>query len=141
MGAPEPGVVLDASAIIAFLRDEPAAPRVAELLRGERTRMSTVSAAETVDVLVRRYGWATDDVVAAVEQLHVAGVEAVTPSLDIATRAGELRAQLFDRRTRRISLADCFVLATAELGDRVATGDKLLAAAARNAGCAVVALR
>ena len=57
------GVVLDASAAIAFLRGEPTGPSVAQLLREHRARMCTVNAAETVDVLVRVHGWDAADVV------------------------------------------------------------------------------
>lgn len=102
--------------------------------------MATVNAAETVDVLVRVYGRTPDDVVAGVEQLLMSVVEPVPASLELATRAGELRARLFERRSRRVSLADCFVLATAKPGDRIATGDRLLATVARDEGVAVIML-
>lgn len=139
MEAPRQGVVLDASAAIAFLRNEPAAPRVEQTLRENRARMCTINAAETVDVLVRVHGWSPADVVAGVEQLLSSAVEAVPASLDLATRAGELRARRF-RQDRRISLADCFVLVTAGAGGRIATGDALLASVARAEGVGVVAL-
>jgi len=138
---PRPGVVLDSSVVIALLRDEPGAELVETLLRTEATRMSTVSAAETIDVLVRVYAGPPDEVVASLEQLFASSVEAVPPSREHAARAGELRARLFERRNRRVSLADCFVLATAEPGDRIATGDRLLATVARDEGVAVIMLR
>ena len=72
--------------------------------------MSVVNAAEVVDVLVRRHGRAADEVVSAVDDLTAL----VPASADLALQAGELRARLFDRRSPRVSLADCFVLATAE---------------------------
>lgn len=134
------GVILDASAAIALLRREPSGPRVAQLLREDRARMCTVNAAETVDVLVRVHGWRPDDVAAGVEQLLTSIVAPVPASLDLSTRAGELRARLHDRRTSRLSLADCFVLALAELGDRIATTDATLAAVARDEGYELVAL-
>lgn len=133
------GVVLDASAAIALLRGEPGASQVEQVLRNDHARMSTINAAETVDVLVRRYGWAAADVVAGVEQLLSTVVAAIPASPDIAIQAGELRARHF-RRDQRISLADCFVLATAQPSDRIATGDKTLAALARDQGIDVVAL-
>jgi len=137
--APGPSVVLDASSAIALLRGEPAALRVEQLLRDDYSRMSTVNAAETVDVLIRRYGWAAADVVAGVEQLLSTVVATVPASLDLATRAGELRARHF-RRDRRISLADCFVLAVAQPGDRIVTGDATLAAIAHDEGFETVDL-
>lgn len=138
MEAPRLGVVLDASAAIALLRDEEAAPRVEQLLREGSSRMSTVNAAETIDVLVRRYGWAADDVAAGVAQL-LSTVDPVPASLDDAIQAGELRAGHF-RRDRRISLADCFVLAVAQPGDRIVTGDATLAAIAHDEGFETVDL-
>jgi PIN domain nuclease of toxin-antitoxin system len=136
----QPGLALDAGAVIALFRSEPAASRVRELLRERTARMSVVNAAETVDVLVRRHEKASDDVLNAVDELVASGVELVPASLDVATRAGELRARLFDRRSRRLSLADCFLLATVEGGDSVVTTDETLAAAARDAGIDVVVL-
>lgn len=138
MGAARTEVVLDASAAIALLRNEPGADIVEELLRSAPARMSTVNAAEAVDILVRRHGGHPDDVAASVDQLFASVVSAVPPSLDLAMRAGELRARYFDRRNSRISLADCFVLATAATGDTVVTSDPVLAEAARTEGIAVV---
>ncbi|MGH3064840.1 MAG: PIN domain-containing protein [Gaiellaceae bacterium] len=133
-----PGVVLDASAVIALLEDEPGADAVEALLRSERARMSTVNVAEVVDVLVRVHGGDPDEVIARIEELFEAPVEATAPSFDHAIRAGQLRARIFDRRERRVSLADCFVLATAEPGDRIATTDGALADMARDEGFDVV---
>ncbi|HSI98084.1 MAG TPA: hypothetical protein VK926_06945 [Gaiellaceae bacterium] len=99
MEASESTLVLDSSAVIALFRDEPTAPRVEQLLREERTRMSTITAAEPV-----------------------------APSPDLATRAGELRTRIYDRRRRRVSLADSFVLAAATAGDTIVTTDGTLAA-------------
>jgi predicted nucleic acid-binding protein len=100
--------------------------------------MCTVNAAETVDVLVRVHGWDAGEVVTGVEQLVASVVEPVPASLDLATRAGELRARLYERRTHRLSIADCFVLATAEDGGTIVTTDGPLAAAARDEGVDVI---
>jgi predicted nucleic acid-binding protein len=101
--------------------------------------MSTVNAAEVVDVLVRR-GGRPDEVARRVEELFDNVVTAISPSVDDGLRAGDIRAQLFPRRSRRLSLADCFVLATVESGDSIVTTDETLAAAARNEGIDVVML-
>lgn len=132
--------MLDSTAAIALLRDEPGADKVEELLRCARGRMSTFSAAEVVDVLIRRHGGQPDEIVSSVDQLCASAVQAVPGSLELATRAGELRARHFDRRRSRVSIADCFVLATARPGDTIATGDKLLAAVAGDEGIDVVVL-
>ena len=131
--------MLDATAAIALLRDEPAAARVEQLLRDDRARMCTINAAETVDVLVRRYGWPAGDVIVEVEELLSTVAHSVPATLEIATKAGALRARQF-RRDQRASLADCFVLATAEPGERIVTGDRTLAEIARSEGFDVVAL-
>jgi uncharacterized protein with PIN domain len=49
--------VLDTSAVISLFRNEPAAALVARTVRDTAARMVTVNVAETVDVLVRKYGW------------------------------------------------------------------------------------
>jgi ribonuclease VapC len=136
---PRLGVVLDASAAIALLRDEPGANEVETLLQAARARMSTVNAAEVVDVLMRRHGGTFDEVVAGVDELCASAVDVVSPSLELAESAGELRAR-HCRRDQRVSLADCFVLATARPGDRIATGDETLADVARDEGIEVVEL-
>jgi len=138
--APRLGVVLDASAAIALLLDEQGAETVASLLGSGDARMSTVNAAEVVDVLVRVRGGEPGVVITRVEELLSSVVEPVAPSLASATRAGELRARLFDRRVRRVSLADCFVLATAEAGHSIVTTDGALAAIAGDEGIDVVVL-
>ena len=139
MEAPRLGVVLDASAAIAFLLDEPGAETVGSLLGSAGARMSTVNAAEVVDVLVRVHKGEPEAVIARVDELLSSVVEPAPPSLESATRAGELRARHF-RRDQRISLADCFVLAVAEPGDRIVTGDTTLADVARDEGIEVVML-
>ena len=139
MEAPRLGVVLDASAAIAFLLDEQGAETVGSLLGSAGARMSTVNAAEVVDVLVRVHRGEPEAVIARVDELLSSVVEPAPPSLESATRAGELRAR-HCRRDQRVSLADCFVLATAESGDRIVTGDRILATVAGDEGIEVVML-
>jgi PIN domain nuclease of toxin-antitoxin system len=137
---PRPGVVLDASAAIALLLDESGADTVGSLLgSGDDARMSTVNAAEVVDVLVRVRGGEPDVVIGRVDELLSSVVQPVAPSVELAIRAGELRARHF-RRDQRVSLADCFVLATAESGDCIVTTDGTLATAAREEGVDVALL-
>lgn len=131
-------VVLDTSAIVALFLLEPAAPVVRTLIEGGGARMSTVSAAETIDVMVRVHGAGADDAVTRVGEL-LSIVAAVSPTAEMAAVAGELRSRHW-RRHQRISLADCFVVATAKPGDRIATVDGTLAAVARAEGYEVVAL-
>ena len=134
--AATPRAVLDASAVIALFLDEPGASQLERLLRERVARMSVVNAAEVVDVLVRRHGRAADEVADAVDELAAL----VPASADVAMQAGGLRARLFDRRSRRVSLADCFVLATAERDEAIVTTDETLAATARDEGLDVAEL-
>lgn len=131
--------MLDSSAVIALFRAEPFATDVSDVLRLGRARMVTINAAETVDILTRVYRWDADQVIGGVEQLLSTVVESIPASPDLATRAGEFRGRLYHHRTRRLSIADCFVLAVAAPGDRIVTSDKVLGAAARSEGYAVLA--
>lgn len=132
--------MLDASAVIALLLAEPAAGTVRSALESGHARMSTVNAAEVVDVATRQHGGDPDAVAALVDELLSTAVEPVAPSAELGVRAGELRASLYDPRIRRLSLADCFVLATAEPDARILTTDSTLAAVARDLGLHVVPL-
>lgn len=131
-------VVLDASVVIALLLDEPSADAVETVLATASARMSAVNAAEAVDALLRVYAGTQEDVLARVDEL-LSAVPFAPATTAVATRAGELRARLW-RRDRRIALADCFCLATAEPGDRIATLDDRLAAVGRAEGYEVVEL-
>jgi PIN domain nuclease of toxin-antitoxin system len=131
-------VVLDTSAVVALFLLEPSAPSVRELIRRGGARMSTVNAAETVDVMARVYGADPSEAVMRVDEL-LSRVVPVPATADIAAVAGELRARHW-QHDRRISLADCFVLATAEPGGRIATLDAQLSGIACDEGYEVVPL-
>ena len=132
--------VVDSQPLIALLLDEPAAAAVEGLLRAGGTRISTVSIAEVLDVLTRREGLPWDDVELVLAGLLSEALEPVAPDVAAAHRAADVRRRHFDRRTLRISLADCFVIATAQPGGRVATGDRVLLDVARTEGLDVVDL-
>ncbi|MDW8338232.1 MAG: PIN domain-containing protein [Thermoleophilia bacterium] len=134
------GVVLDSSAVLALLLEEPGAAHVEALLRAGDPRMASVNAAEVVDVMVRVYRGEPDAVVSRVADLLSSTVRAVETSFELSARAGELRARLFDRRARRLSMADCYVLALAEPRGSVATTDAVLRDAAEALGLQVVPL-
>lgn len=131
--------MLDASAAIALLLDEPGAAEVEAQMKQRPTRMSTVNAAEVIDVLIRRHGGEPATVIDRAHELVWAAVEPAPASLERATRAGELRARHF-RRDARLSLADCFCLASADAGDSIVTTDGTLATVAREEGIDVVLL-
>jgi len=78
-------IVLDASALIAMLRDEPGADEVAAVIAS--ARMSTVNYAEVVSHFARS-GMPERDVDAMLDPLPV---ELVPMDKDLAVRAGRLR--------------------------------------------------
>ena len=102
--------------------------------------MSTVTLAEIADVLERVYGWRASDVAEIFTGVLGLAVEVVTPTIEIAARAGALRARHYRRRANDVSLGDCFVLATARADDTIVTTDRALARTARAEGLTVIAL-
>ena len=103
-------VVLDASALLALLKDEPGASKVAEVLA--TSRISAVNVAEVVSHFIHA-GMPPSQVDAMLRPLPVTIVEA---DADLATGAGRLRAVTAQAG---LSLGDRFCLALA-LRDGVA---------------------
>lgn len=132
--------VLDAYAVIAYLRGEPCADEVAALLR-EPTILTAVNAAEVVDQLVRVFGRDADDVHADLALLGRAGMSLQSVSAELGLEAGRLRARHYHGQRRAVSLADC-VAAGAALAEHrpLATSDPALAAVVREEGGQVHAL-
>lgn len=131
-------VLLDAYALIAYLRDEPAAPMVQQLLWDGQLAMSSVQLAEVVDRMERVYGIASDEIEVAVSAL---GIEVVVADYPVGAQAGRLRARHYGPTGRTLSLADSFCAATAVLGEMtVATADPILLAVAEAEGCQVLRL-
>jgi ribonuclease VapC len=127
-------MVLDAYALVAFLRGEPIADEVAEILRGG-TVLSAINAAEVIDQLVRVHGRNPDDVQGDLALLTYAGMRLVPITAEIATTAGRLRAGHYDRTAMSVSMADCIAAATAlALDEPLATADPALAAVVRAEG-------
>lgn len=123
-------VVLDASAVLALLRDEPGAARVAALL--PIAAISAVNLAEVFIVLERR-GVPPADARRAVDALALD----VLPADDATAHAAAGIAAGNSRRG--LSLGDCFCLATARLTGRPAvTADKTWATLKTGAKVAVV---
>lgn len=120
-------LVLDASAIVALLTEEPAAGEVTELLGGHPSLVSAVNAAEVIDRLSRVGGLALTAVTDALSDLVGAGLHVEAADVGVATSAGRIRATRYDRSAAALSLADCFALATAaERGGTVVSSDAAL---------------
>ena len=126
--------VLDAYAVIAYLRGEPSAPEVAELLRGQPL-LTSVNAAEVGDQMVRVFGADPDGIEADLALLSHAGLRMLPVSYDLAMAAGRIRARRYHRERAAVSLADC-VAAAAALAHRLplATADPALATMLRAEG-------
>lgn len=126
--------VLDAYAVLAFLRAEPCADDVAALLRAATT-LSAANAAEVVDQLTRVYGSDPDDVHADLALLANAGMQLAPVTADLGLLAGRLRAKHYHRDRAAVSLADCIAAATALSSNRpLATSDPALAGVVRAEG-------
>ena len=132
--------VLDAFAVLAFLKDEPAAARVAELVQDEpRPALTALGVAEVLDHLVRLVGIDEEDAVLDLAQLGLAVAHAVDG--DVGSRSGRLRARHYHRRSRAISLADCVAAEVARReGMPLATSDPHLLDTCHAEGIAYVAL-
>jgi PIN domain nuclease of toxin-antitoxin system len=132
--------VLDAYAVIAYLRGEPSAGEVAELLHGP-TILTSVNAAEVLDQMVRVFGSDPDGLEADLALLSHAGMTVQAVTHELSMEAGRIRARRYHRDRAAISLADC-VAASAALatGRPLATADPALATVLRAEGGEVHAL-
>ena len=126
-------VVLDASALLALLRDEPGAAKVAEAIAD--ARMSSVNYAEVVSHFIHA-GMPADHIDAMLRPLPVVIVEA---DQTLATIAGRLRAVT---AVAGLSLGDRFCLALAHRdGLPALTADKQWRIVADAAGITVTVIR
>jgi len=96
--------VLDAWPVSALLNDEPAASRVAALLRDPDTGMSSVNLGEVYYGMIRRHGRTTArELVHGIRQL----VRVEDPDWELVRAAAEIKAR------GRLSYPDAFCVATA----------------------------
>ena len=97
--------VLDAYAVIAFLRAEPAAEVVQPVLESGDSVLTAVGVAEVVDHLVRVIGVDEEQAVLDLAQLGLLDGHPVDAELGLA--AGRLRARRYHRTRCSLSMADC----------------------------------
>jgi len=133
-------IVLDAYAVIALLRDEPAASEVQRLIEGDdEATLTVLGLAEVLDYLVRLASVDEDEAALDLAQIGLADPPALGPA--VAVRAGLLRARHYHRRDRAISLADCVAAETARTLDvPLATSDPHLLDTCAAEGIATVVL-
>jgi len=114
--------VLDAYAVIAYLRAEPATGEVQHLLRAGGACLTAVGLAEVLDHLVWVIGAHEDDATLDLAQLGL--LEAAAVDSAIGAEAGRLRARYYHRTRCAVSMADCIAAQTARAkGEPLATAD------------------
>ena len=114
--------VLDAYAVIAFLRAEPTAAPVKAILKQADAGLTAVGVAEVLDHLIRIVGADEDDATLDVAQLGLLDGIPVTP--DLGAAAGRLRARHYHRKRCAVSMADCIAAETARArNEQLATSD------------------
>lgn len=134
--------VLDASALITALADEPGRPQVEAILRRRPPpSISAVNLAEAIEKLVRAGGLDEEAVRDRIDWLIAGGLEVEPVWLFVARSAASIRARHYHRAAAPISHADAVCLATAlALQTDLATTDPHLARLARAVGVEVIAL-
>lgn len=114
--------VLDAFAVIALLRGEPAAAEVRLLLESGDAALTSLGLAEVIDHLVRVARVPAEEAALDVAQLGLA--DALPVDADLALRAALLRARNYHRTDRAVSLADCVAAEAARtLGTGLVSAD------------------
>lgn len=115
-------IVLDSWAVLAYLEDESAGPKVADLIgdaheHGIPLFMSVVNAGEVWYIIAREVSETEAD--KAIDGLRLLGIEFVDADWKLARIAGTFKAK------HRMSFADCFAAALAkEHKAELVTGDK-----------------
>jgi PIN domain nuclease of toxin-antitoxin system len=124
-------ILLDAFALIAFLKGEAAADPVEALLRAG-VEVSAVNLAEALDVVGRLDGVDAKELRDLVEPLLVGSITLTSITSRHVWRAAEIRRRHYRRKKCPLSLGDSFVLAVAASGGgELATADPDLLRVAR----------
>lgn len=132
--------LLDANAFVALLRREPGGVEVAELIRSDSCATPAPCVAEVVDKLIRRHGIDSESLAEKLKPLLAESVVVLGIDAPTAWRAGEIRAAHYHRKTTKLSLADCLLLAAANSDDKIATSDRAVAATANRLGIDLIPL-
>ena len=114
--------VLDAYAVLAFLRDEPAASEVGPLLEAGDALLTAVGLSEVLDHLVRLVG--VDEEEAVLDLAELGLLDALAVDAAVGAASGRLRARHYHRSRCAVSMADCVAAETARARtDALATSD------------------
>lgn len=130
--------VLDAYAVLAFLRGEAATEEVRPLLETGSAALTAVGLAEVLDHLIRLVGVDEEEAVLDLAELGLR--DAVPVGSDIGVQSGRLRAKHYHRTRCAVSMADCVAAEVARaMNDSLATSDPhLLDVCARESIAAIV---
>jgi len=115
-------IVLDSWAVIAYLEDEPAAEKVADIISDAHEQeipllMTVVNAGEVWYIVAREAS--ASDADASIKQLRDLGIEFVNADWELAKAAGYFKSK------NKMSFTDCFAAALAkERKAHLATGDR-----------------
>jgi predicted nucleic acid-binding protein len=133
-------IILDSFAVIALLRDEPAAALVQEFIEAEEaTALTALGVSEVIDHLVRLMRVDEEEAVLDVAQLGLAAPSPITAL--IAVQAGLLRVRHYHRKERAVSLADCVAAEIARSTDsQLASADPHLLDLCHEESVTVIAL-
>lgn len=111
-------MILDSYAVLAFLRSEPAADRVEQLITDNPdASLTALGLAEVADRLIRLGSADEEEAVLDLAQLSLSEPVPLDPGL--ALSAGLLRARHYHRTSCAVSLADCVAAETARFYDCV----------------------
>jgi predicted nucleic acid-binding protein len=131
--------ILDAYAVIAYLKAEPAAPEVRPLLDRGEASLTAVGIAEVLDHLVRVAGADEEDAALDLAQLGLLDGVVVDSGLGLA--AGRLRARRYHRSRCAVSMADCIAAEAArQEATGLATSDPHLLDLCRSEGISAIVL-
>jgi PIN domain nuclease of toxin-antitoxin system len=131
--------ILDAYAVIAYLKQEPAAREVQPLLEGGEAVLTAVGVAEVLDHLVRLAG--SDEEQAALDLAQLRLLDGIVVDSALGLGAGRVRARHYDRSNCAVSMADCIAAEAARRTERaLATSDPHLLDLCHREGIAVIPL-
>jgi predicted nucleic acid-binding protein len=130
-------ILLDAFALVAFLKGEPETDAVEQLLRGG-VEVSAANLTEALDVVGRLDGVEAKALRDLVEPLLVGSITLTSITSRHVWRATEIRRRHYRRKKCPLSLGDALLLAVAAgSSGELATGDADLLRVAREEGIAV----
>ena len=131
--------ILDAYAVLAYLKAEPAATDVRKLLDTPDVALTALGVAEVLDHLIRIVGADEEDAALDIAQLGL--TDGIPVDATIGVAAGRLHARHYHRTRCAVSLADCVAAEVARSrGQPLATSDPHLLDVCHAEGVAVAVL-